>query len=164
MTIKNFIFKSINGRSLFDDCESVISSATSFNQGDFLYYNRATSLLHSQTTGDTGANFCGQAQQTVVSGNIQLPYSTDVDASAVNSHVQGPWYGDIVLATPKTGDAFAAGCKVYPDPATGTRGVSSTSGSLTAIGIYQGDTLASAASGTNIPVLLGETYSGSLTF
>jgi hypothetical protein len=164
MSLKNYIYKSINGRSLFDDCESVISSAVSYNQGDFLYYNRSTALLHAQTTGDTGANFVGMATQKVVSGQLALPYSTDVDASQSNTHIEGPQYGDIVLATPKTGDAFVPGCLVYPDPATGTRGVSSTSGSLTAIGIFQGDSIASAASGTNIPVLLGETYSGSLTF
>ena len=159
MSIANFILKSVSPKSLFDDMSSIVGTA-SFNQGDFVYIN-GSGVVHAQTSGDTGASFLGMATQTVVSGVIASAYTTE--NTIVDNKISGPAYGVIANCTLKTGVSFTKGCLVYPDTTT-TRGVTSASAGLTAIGIYQGATVASATALQQAPVLLGQTYGGSLTF
>lgn len=159
MSVTNFIFKSVSPKSLFDDM-SAIAGTASFNQGDFIYIN-GSGVVHAQTNGDTGASFLGMATQTIVSGVIASAYTTE--NTTVDNKISGPVYGVIANCTLKTGVAFTKGCLVYPDPTT-TRGVTSASAGLTAIGIYQGATVASASALQQGLVLLGQTYGGYLTF
>ena len=152
----NTVTRSIKEWSLFEDASNVIDSTISFEQGDLMYLD--SGLIRAQKVGDTGANFLGIAGDTVVSGLVKRPYSTDVDGSAAPNVVRGPRIGVYAKVISKTGDAWTPGDLVYPDPATSAAlGVSSTAGALVAIGIYTGKVIASAAAGQVIDVLIGQT-------
>lgn len=153
----NRITKSIRPFSVFDDCRNQIDATITFEQGDLLYLD--TGLIRKQKVGDTGLNFLGIADQSVTLGKVNPPYTTDDSAAEAIASVVGPKSGVVAKLVSKTGDAWLVGAKVYPDPATGTNGVSSTAGALIAIGIYQGPAIVAAAAGQEIEVLIGETYS-----
>jgi hypothetical protein len=153
---KNNVVRVIRQGSVFPEAAALVNSSISFEQGDLMYFDTGT--IRKQTTGDTGASFLGIAPVTVVSGLEKRPYTTDVDASGADGAIPGPVFGDVVKLVAKTGDAFTVGCKVYPDPATGTRGISTTAGSLVAIGVYQGKAITAAAAGQEVEVLLAQTY------
>jgi hypothetical protein len=156
-TQKNHVVKSISPKSLFDDMSNVIDSTSTFNQGDFLVLT--SNLLVTVTSGELGTNFCGVARTSIVSGQPVAPIQgTDVDASAQPISVAGPEYGITMKVVAKTGDAFAPGCPVYIDGASGTRHVTSTVGSSKAIGVYQGALVASASAGQEIECLIGAVY------
>jgi hypothetical protein len=160
MSIKNFILKSINQKSIFDNA-SALASTNSWNQGDLMVY--FSGAIRAIASGDTGTNFLGIATQTVSSGTIASAYSTD--NTTKDNAIQGPVYGVTASLVCKTSDAFIAGQLVYPYPASGTRYVTSVSGSLLPIGIYQGPAIASAAAAQEIEVLVGSNYgSGYLNF
>jgi hypothetical protein len=152
----NKIVRNIGAKEIFPDATAVISSAVSFNQGDLLVFNDTTNLLAVPALETEGVTFLGIAQVTVVSGKLASPYVTAVDASQAISSVPGPCYNVVAALVAKTGDAFNPGDLVYLDPATGTRGVSSTG--TKAIGVYQGKVVASASAGQEIEVLLGTRF------
>lgn len=151
----NKITRSIAPKSVFESARAVISSAVSYNQGDLLYLNTTTHLLAVPAAETDGEFFLGIAQETIVSGKLASPYNTDVIASQAISDVAGPVYGVIAKLVSKTGDTWHAGDEAYLDPATGTRGVTSTG--TKSIGIYQGPTV-TAIAGQEIEVFLGTRY------
>lgn len=156
-TQKNHVVKSISPKSLFDDMSNVIDSTCTFNQGDFLVLT--SNKLAPVASGELGTNFCGISRVSIVSGQPVSPIQgTDVDASVQAIPLAGPEYGTTNKVVAKTGDAFTPGCPVYIDGASGTRHVTSTAGSSKIIGVYQGPTIASAAAGQEIEVLIGAVY------
>lgn len=159
MAAKNRITRQVNKDSVFESAQNLLTTQ-SFDQGDLMYYDAGggTPYIRKQTAGDTGASFLGIAEDTVVSGKLKYPYSTDVDASQASSDVHGPAFGVIAKLVSKTSDAWVCGSKVYPYPTGGTYHVTSASGGLVVIGVYQGPTIASAAAGQEIEVYLKQTY------
>lgn len=159
-TKKNFIKKSDAPRSIFPDATALIGATTTFNQGDFMVLDTSNHVIAAVSgTGELGTNFLGMATCSVSLGKLISPIQgTDTDAAAGSPAMSGPVHGVTVLATLKTGDALVAGGKVYLDAGTGTRNVTSTSGSSVAIGIYQGPAISSAAAGQQIEILIGAQY------
>jgi hypothetical protein len=154
---RNKVVKSISPKSLFDDMSNVISSASTFNQGDFLVLTG--NVLLPVASNEPGTNFCGVSRATVVAGLPVAPIQgTDVDASVQPVPLAGPEYGSTFKVVLKTGDAINPGDKVYIDGASGTRNVTTTAGASKAIGIYQGPAIASASAGQEIEVLIGAVY------
>jgi hypothetical protein len=152
----NKIVRDLGKKSVFPDATAEISSAVSFNQGDLLVFNDTTNLLKVPAAEAEGLTFLGIAEVTIVSGKLASPYVTDVDAAQAISSIPGPVYNVVADLVAKTGDAFNPGDLVYLDPATGTRGVSSTG--TKAIGVYQGKAIGSASAGQEIEVLLGTRF------
>lgn len=141
-------------KSLFPSALKVVTSAVSFEQGDFLVFDDTNNRLKVPAAEAEGSTFLGIAEVTVVSGKLATPYTgTAVDAANAISDIPGPAYNVVVKAVSKTGDAWAPGDAVYLDPATGTAGV--TVSGTKAIGTYQGAVIASATAGQQIEVLIG---------
>ena len=153
----NNIVRSEARKSIFPSAVDIINSTVSFNQGDLLYFDDATNLMKKPTAEANGATFLGVATETIVSGKLVKPYSTDVDASAAISDVPGAVYGVVAKLVLKTGDAINPGDLVYLDPATGSRGVAVAG--TKAIGIYQGKAL-TAVAGQEIEVMVGARMGG----
>lgn len=152
----NKIVRDLGAKSVFPDATAVISSSVSFNQGDLLVFNDTSNILAVPALETEGVTFLGIAPVTIVSGKLASPYVTAVDASQAISSVPGPSYNVVALLVAKTGVAFNPGDLVYLDPATGTRGVTSTG--TKAIGVYQGAAISSATAGQEIEVLLGTRF------
>jgi len=144
-------------RSVFPDALNVIDSSVTFNQGDLLCL-LSNKLAKASLEADY-ASFLGIAPVTVVSGKLQSPYQgTAVDAAQAITAIPGPKYSVEAKMISKTGDAWAPGGAVYGDPADGPEYVSSAG--TKQIGVYQGATIASAAAGQTVEVLLGHRYPG----
>ncbi len=160
MPAKNTIVREVSRKSLFESAINVISSAVSFNQGDLLVFNDTSNLIAVPAAEAEGSTFLGVATVSIVSGKLVNPYTGIPDAVSTSaiSDVPGPAYGVIAKCVAKTGIALAPGDAIYLDPATGTRGVTNTGTKI--IGIYQGPTVASAAAGQEIEVLLGCRHNG----
>lgn len=152
MKVLNRIVKTIAQNSLFDDASNVIDATVTFDQGDLLCLD--TGLLRKVGAADDGTKFAGISRQSIVLGKLKSPYTTDVDASVAATHIAGPVFNVNVKLVAKTGDAFATGCKVYLDGASGAYHITSTAGANTAIGIYQGATIAAASAGQEVEVYL----------
>lgn len=160
MAAKNTIVREVSRKSLFASAINVISSSVSFVQGDLLVFDDTNNVLKLPAAEAEGSTFLGVATVSIASGKLIGPYSGIPDAvstSAIND-IPGPAYGVIAKCVAKTGIALAPGDSIYLDPATGTRGVTNTG--TKAIGIYQGATVASAAAGQEIEVLLGCRHNG----
>lgn len=157
MAGKNRIVRSVAPKSVLPDARIAVDSTVSYNQGDLLAIkSNKLSLLASE--GD-GQYFVGIADQTVVSGKVQSPYSgTAVDAAQALPQVAGPVYGVVAKLMSKTGEAWTVGCSAYADPSTNDYAVAATG--TKAIGIYQGAAVASAAAGSYVEVLLGCRFVG----
>lgn len=154
----NNIVRSVAPNSAFEDATNMVDSTITWNQGDLLWYDAATYLIKVITEATAQSpTFCGVARVKVVSGKLVSPYQgTAVDASEGFSGIPGPQFGVEASLTLKTGDAFSPGVKVYgvdADPQTVT---SVADGS--AIGIYQGKTVASASAGQKGTILLKNNY------
>lgn len=155
----NRIVRSINPKSVIEDARSSIDSTVSFNQGDLLVFDDTANLLKVPTAEADGSTFLGIASESVVSGRLARPYSTDVDASAsTKSAIPGPVCGVIAKLVLKTGAALNNGDNVYLDPASGTYHVQEAG--TKAIGKYFGPNISSAAAGQYIEVTLGHRHPG----
>lgn len=161
---KNTEVREVKTRSVFPDMKALISSTSTWNQGDLLEYNTSTHVVQLVTAASTGAKFLGVAATPVVKGNMPPVYTTLVDGSQAVIDMAGPLYGSVYLVQLKSGDAITPGTGVYIDQAAtligaaGNRGVTvtqPTSGVI--IGWYQGPSLTAGAS-TEIAVLLGQNY------
>jgi len=159
-TPTNNIVRSVAPRSVFPDASSVISSAVSFNQGDFIIFNDTSNLLQVPTTEASCSTFLGVATVSIINGKLitALTGVPDAVTTVGLSNVPGPSYGVVVRCIAKTGDAFAPGDSVFFDPATGTSGVTTTG--TKAIGIYQGAVISSAAAGQTVDCLLMARFPG----
>jgi hypothetical protein len=149
---KNRITREAYGYSIFESARHLVNSTVNFDQGDLMYLD--SGLLAKQAVGATGANFLGIATVKVVAGKYAPIYPTDTNAAISASDVPGPRTNVIAKLPVKSGDALTPGDKVYPDPASGAYHVTTTAGSLVAIGVYQGPIVASATSGLEIEVFL----------
>lgn len=152
----NNIVRSVGPKSVFASAKSVISSASSIQQGALVIFDDTTNLIRIPATEAECATFVGVMTQTIVLGKIPTGYVTDVDASAAISDISGPAYGVEAKLTSKTGVAWAPGDLVYADPATGQDGVTSTG--TKAIGVYQGGVIASAVAGQQVVCLIGTRF------
>jgi hypothetical protein len=144
------------GRSLFPSVKPVLSTSSTWNQGDLLKFDTTNKILNAVTGSGDGALTVGCAVNTVVSGVNPSPYQgTAVDASAAIEDMGGPLYGNVFSLLLKTGDTFNPGDKGYltSDPQTLT---SSATGS--AVATYQGPLVTSAPSGTFGDFLVGAPY------
>jgi len=163
-TSKNNIVREIAPKSLFESAKAVLSADVTYNQGDLIAFDTSAKVLKVAGTADID-NLLGVARQKIVEGVQASPYQgTDVDASQAIDDCAGPVYGVVAFMTLKTGDAFAAGDKVYltADPQTVT---STDPGSGKHCGVYQGGTVASAAAGQVGDILIGARYSlGAINF
>ena len=170
VAVRNRISKNVQEKSIFDDCSALVSSSTTYNQGDLLVV--ASNALTTVTTGELGTYFAGISRQSTLSGIPTGPYSTDNQASISAPALIGPAYGVEVQLVLKTSDAINPGDKVYIDGASGTHHVTVTqiqaqngNPAASAIGIYNGPAIASASSGQQITVLIGCNYPvGTLQF
>lgn len=140
----------LGAKSLFPSALDLISSASTFDQGDLLCLDTSTHRIRRYSAETDGEFACGISRATIVSGVMKSAYTTDVDASAGISDIPGPVYGLVAKLVLKTGDSINPGDLVYWDAdqrvaASGTK----------AIGIMQGKAVSSAAAGTQIEVLLG---------
>ncbi len=157
----NKLRRQLATRSLIPDATPVVDSTVSYNQGELLYLDTGTGLLtNTPASGETGANFVGISPVDVVSGKLRPPYiGTECDAAVAGGGIAGPEYGSVWALIPKSGDAFTPMCPVYPviDDAS-NRKVTVTSGSLKAIGIYQGAGFTAGASSPDIECLIGAVY------
>lgn len=151
----NSIVRDVAPKSVFESAKNVIGSSTSFNQGDLLFLDTTNHLLKPAALESDSANFMGVAVVTVVNGKIASPYNTDVVASQSVQDVKGPVVGVIAKCVLKTGDSISPGQLVGLYPTLSPRGVSVTV-TTSAIGIYQGPAIASAAAGTEIEVYIGK--------
>lgn len=158
-TANNNIVRSVAPKSLFESAFPVLSSAVTYNQGDILAFDTSSKILKPFSATGDAANLLGVARQTIVSGVAKSPYSgTAVDASVGISDVAGPQYGVVASFLLTTGDSLSPGDKVYAstsDPQTVTATNNAGGANL---GIYQGRTVTSAASGTYVDVLVGARY------
>jgi len=152
------IVKNIAPTSVFDDVSALVSSAISFNQGDLIEIDTSGHLVGAIGGSSTGQYVLGISRVTVVSGVVKQPYSTENDAAIAAGKIPGPVSGVVVKLVSKTADAWVPGQDVYPYGTGGAYYVT-TSGSKS-IGIYQGPTIASAAAGQEIEVMLGHRYPG----
>jgi hypothetical protein len=160
----NTVKKDISKKSLIENMSPLVGSSTSITQGDWVVQDSSTHLLRSATTGDLGGSCLGIAAQTIVNGKpVQPIQGTDVDASVGTPALEGPIYGITATFTLKTGDSLGLLAPVYLDGADGAQYVTATQPSSgIAVGIYQGPAISSAAAGTQVEVLVGQTLSAAL--
>lgn len=158
-TPNNNIVRSVAPKSLFESAFPVLSTAVTYNQGDIIAFDTSSKILKPFSATGDAANILGVARQTLVSGKAASPYQgTAVDAAQGISDVAGPVYGVVASLVLTTGDTVTPGAKVYAsavDPQTVTA-TDNASGAF--LGLYQGRGVTSAASGTQIPVLIGARY------
>lgn len=147
----NKIVRSDAAYSVIPDATAYVDSSVSLNQGDLVVF--AAGLLALASSETEGANFLGIMPVTIASGKLASPYvGTAVDAAQAVSSIPGPTSDVVAKCVSKTGVAWTVGAAVYLDPATGSRGVTSSGTKL--IGLYQGPAIASAAAGQEVEVFL----------
>lgn len=149
---KNRITRSVRPGSAFESAKSVISSASTWNQGDLVYFDDTANVLKAVTADADGATFCGIARQSIVAGKPLSPYQgTAVDGAQAIEEIGGPQFGVIAKLKLKSGDTFNPGDLVY---ATAVDAQTVSSAGTNAIGIFQDATIV-ASSGSEGQVLLG---------
>lgn len=153
---KNNIVRQIAPKTIFGSALGVLSTSVTYNQGDLIAFDATNKILKPVTGAGDAANILGVAIQTIVNGVAKSPYQgTMVDASVGLSDIPGPQYGVVAYFNTVSGDSFTPGCSVFlssNDPQVVT-----VTGS-TSIGVYQGKTFTSAASGNTVDVLVGARY------
>jgi len=160
-TAYNNIKRNVAGKSVFESALNVISSSTTFNQGDQLYLDTSTHTIKPVAADGNNATYLGVAPVSVSNGKLVSPYQgTAVDAAQAIGDIPGPVHGVIAELTLNTGDAFQPGAVVYAIGSVDAQTVSSSSntGARVATGIYQGPAVASAAAGQKGLVLVGCAY------
>lgn len=153
----NRIVRSVAPKSLFPDAGKLVTSSTSWNQGDLLKYDPADQKLKVVAAEADNTTFCGIAPVKVVNGKLASPYQgTAVDAAqALGMDIPGPVAGVVAGMVGKTGDAFNPGDLVYGDPADPA---TVSSAGTKAIGIYVGPAIAGNPAGGIVECLLGHRY------
>jgi len=164
-TAQNNIVRGENqAKSIFESLKPVLaaSAACTWNQGDLLCFDNTNKIVVPVTGSGSGAQILGVARNTVSSGLPVSPYQgTAVDASEAISDMAGPAFGVVAFFTLKTGDAFNPGDPVYlttTNPQTVTSGAAGS-----AVGVYVGAVVASAAAGQQGNVLVGAYQPGGTT-
>lgn len=155
---RNNLIRQIAPKSLFESMVPVLSSASgcTWNQGDILCMDANVKYLRPVTGSGDSTIVVGCALVSITNGVKPSPYQgTAVDASAAIEDEGGPMYGSVFQMTLATGAAFVPGAAVYltSDPQTVT---SVSAGS--SVGIFQGRSVASAASGQLGDVLIGARF------
>jgi hypothetical protein len=150
---QNNIVREVAPKSLFESALPVLSSAVTFNQGDLIAFDNTNKVLKAVTGTGDGAQILGVAPNTVVNGLMPSPVQgTAVDGSAAIEDMAGPIYGVVAFFKATAGDAWNPGDPAYIGADAQT--VTSVAGG-SSIGVYQGKAVASAASGTNLDILVG---------
>lgn len=160
---RNNLIREVAPKSLFESMLPVLSSATActWNQGDILCMDTNVKYLRPVTGSGDSSIVVGVALVSITNGVKPSPYQgTAVDASAAIEDEGGPMFGSVFQMVLATGAAFTPGLPVYltADPQTVT---SVSAGS--AVGIYQGRAVASAASGSFGDVLIGANFNPGAT-
>lgn len=153
---KNRIYRSLAARSVFENAKSVISSAVTWYQGDLLYFDDSANLIKVVAATGNAATFLGIADNTVISGKLQGPYTglTAVDAAVASGAVLGPKYDVEAKMKLKSGDTFNPGDKVYLVDGGDSQTVTSTDpGDGNFIGFFQ-DAQVTATSGSEGVILI----------
>ena len=157
---RNNLIRQVRPGSLFESMKPVLSSASgcTWNQGDILCMDLNVGYLRPVTGSGDSSIVVGVAVVSITNGVKPSPYQgTAVDASAAIEDESGPVYGCVFQMVLATGAAFTPGKPVYltSDPQTVT---SVSAGN--AVGIFQGSSVASAASGSYGDVLIGANFLG----
>lgn len=152
----NNLIRAVSLKSVFESAKAVIDSTITIDQGQHCYFDDTNNLIKPVAAEANCATYLGISREKIVNGKIASPYNTDVVGSQGISDVAGPQYGGVFKCTLKTADSIAPGDLVYADPATGIDGVTVTG--TKAIGIYQGPSIAAAAAGTKVEVLIGARF------
>lgn len=158
--VLNRITRSIRPGSVFESAQNVIDSTVSYNQGDLLVFDDTNNLVAKASAEADGATFLGIATETIVSGKLKRPVSTDVDASAAISDVPGPMFGVVAKLALKTGDSLSPGDLVYLYPTGGSYHIQASG--TKAVGVYQGSAVTGGPSDTPtlVEVHLGHRFPG----
>lgn len=155
---RNNLVRQLSHRSLFESALPVLSTLSTWNDGDILFFDATNKIINAITGDGCIANLVGVAQQSVKNGIVPSPYQgTAVDASVGFSDMEGPAYGDIFSMVLKSGDSFTPGIPVYAttDPQTVTV---TNPGSGNNVGIFQGPAVTPSVTGTFGDVLIGARY------
>lgn len=157
MAGKNTVIKEINNSQIFPDIKNFVGSSTTFNQGDFLFYDAATQIVKILASETDAATMVGVAALSIVNGKPVSPYQgLPVDAAQAIPSMNGPLYGNTNSCVLKTGVSINPGAALYADPATSARGVSPSG--TKQIGVYQGAAITSSAAGLEVEVLVGARF------
>lgn len=140
---KNRIVQSVNPNSIFEAAIAVISSASTFNQGDLCFFDDTANIIKPVSADADGVTFLGISRSTVVAGKLKSPFTTDVDASIGISEPAGPQYGVVASMKLKSGDTFNPGDLIF---GTAVDAQTVSSAGTNAIGIYVDATLTAGAS------------------
>lgn len=143
-TAVNNIVRDSSSLSAFPDASNMISTASSWNQGDLLYFDTSAKLLKPlDSDAHAAAQFCGVAAQSILLGKPITSYQgTAVDAAVALAVIAGPKSGVVANLKLNVGDAFTVGCQVF-GTAVDAQTVSVTG--TNAIGRYQGPALTAVA-------------------
>jgi hypothetical protein len=158
MAGKNRIVRTVQKGTLFPSAKALVDSTSDWNQGDLLIFDDTTNKIRVAASEGEGSTFLGIAEQTVVDGILNVPYSTDVDASRAVSEIPGPAHGVVAKLVLKTGAALNPGDLVYLNPSAGNYHVQEAG--TKAVGVYAGAAISSASAGQEIEVLLGHRHPG----
>jgi hypothetical protein len=153
---QNNIVREVSPKSLFESALPVLSTLSTFNQGDLIAYDSTNNIINAVTGSGSGANVLGVAPVTIVNGKTLSPYQgTSVDASAAIEDVKGPVYGVVAFLKLTVGDNWVPGQKAYigADAQTVTSAVTGSP-----VGIFQAKAITSAASGQVADILIGCQY------
>lgn len=144
-TSVNNIVRDTPALSPFPDASNLISAAISWNCGDLIYFDVATSLLKPLASdANAAAQFVGVAIQSILLGKPITSYQgTAVDASVALAIIAGPRSGVVATMKLKSGDAFTPGCLIY---GTAVDAQTVSSAGTNAIGRYQGPSVTAGSS------------------
>lgn len=158
---KDRVYREDDLKALFEAGINFVDSTISFNQGDLMCYDTGSNLIRKVAATTDGVTFLGIAPVKIVSGVLAGPYTglSDLTSVAQPQAFLGPIYGVTANMILKTGDAFLDGVKVYLANGENCQTVSVTDpGDGNYIGLYVGDSIASAAAGQEGQIKLGCRY------
>jgi hypothetical protein len=156
MASQNRIIRSIAPKAIFEEAHSVISSASTWDQGDLLYFDTSAKVIKRLASEGNAATFLGIARTKIVSGVPASPYQgLASQPNEATGAVPGPQFGLIAALVLKSGDALSPGALVYADPATGNFNVQASG--TKDIGVYQGASVTGDGV-TSVEVFLGARY------
>lgn len=156
----NRITRTINQKSAFESAYSMVSSTSSWNQGDLLCLDTTNHVIKAVAAETDSANFLGIATQSIVNGVEVSPYGTAVAASRAITDLEGPIVGIIARVQLKSGDSLVPGSKVGISPTTNVFCVSSTI-TTQFVGVYAGPAITAGAS-TFVEIYFGNAYIASV--
>lgn len=139
-TPKNRIVRTIALSAVFEDATALVTSSTSWNQGDLLVYDDSTYVIRTATSGGESSDsalFLGIAVNTVASGALVGPYTgLATTARTAIGYMAGPVYGVEAALPLANGDTLVPGNLVYMKPSVSPQTVSASG--TKAIGVYNG--------------------------